>query len=161
MTEREFQERVVPLQSLMYALSLKLKIPPDDSADIIQETLIKLWRYRDSIPADATGLKAYCLKTFRNECISAVRKSKPTAWLDEAPEIGCADGESAEYHDTRERIENIVDSLPQGQREVLRLSGFGGFDNKEIARATGMTENNVRQLLSRGRRRLRELFAND
>ncbi len=65
---------------------------------------------------------------------------------------------SAEYRDQRQRIKNLIDSLPPGQRDVLRLSAFGGLDNSEIAEVTGMSESNVRQLLSRGRKRLRELF---
>ena len=64
----------------------------------------------------------------------------------------------AEYNDTRRHIEILIDTLPPGQRDAIRMSGFGGLDNSEIAEATGQTENNVRQLLSRGRRRLRELL---
>lgn len=160
MTEQEFRQRVLPLQRLMYGVALKTGLPPDDAADAVQETQVRLWRRRDRIPDNDTELKLYCMAALRNECISAIRRRKPSVALEEAEELKTPEEESsAEYRDTRRRIETLIDSLPGSQGKVIRMSSFGGLDNAEIARATGNTENNVRQLLSRGRRRLRELLA--
>ncbi len=161
MTEQEFRQKVLPLQRQMYGIALRMGIPPDDAADAVQETQIRLWRRRDGIPEDEKELRLYCLTAFRNECISMLRRSKPTVGLDEAAELRGDEAETTEYRDTRHRIEVLIDTLPAGQSRVIRSSGFGGLDNSEIAEATGQTENNVRQLLSRGRRRLRELIANN
>ncbi|MDE6028214.1 MAG: sigma-70 family RNA polymerase sigma factor, partial [Muribaculaceae bacterium] len=68
------------------------------------------------------------------------------------------DAGEIEAKDTRRRMEQLIDALPDGQRRVIRLSSFGEFDVMEISDATGFTPGNVRQLLSRGRKRLRELF---
>jgi len=152
MTEQEFRQRVLPLQHLMYGVALKTGLPPDDAADAVQETQVRLWRRRDRIPDDDTELKLYCM--------AALRRRKPSVALEEAEQLKTPEEESsAEYRDTRRRIETLIDSLPGSQGKVIRMSSFGGLDNAEIARATGNTENNVRQLLSRGRRRLRELLA--
>ncbi len=160
MTEQEFRQRVLPLQHLMYGVALKTGLPPDDAADAVQETQVRLWRRRDRIPDDDTELKLYCMAALRNECISAFRRRKPSVALEEAEQLKTPEEESsAEYRDTRRRIETLIDSLPGSQGKVIRMSSFGGLDNAEIARATGNTENNVRQLLSRGLRRLRELLA--
>jgi len=161
MTEQEFRQKVLPLQRQMYGIALRMGIPPDDAADAVQETQIRLWRRRNGIPEDEKELRLYCLTAFRNECISMLRRSKPTVELDEAAELRGDEAEMTEYRDTRHRIEVLIDTLPAGQSRIIRLSGFGGLDNSEIAEATGQTENNVRQLLSRGRRRLRELIANN
>ncbi|MDE6393175.1 MAG: sigma-70 family RNA polymerase sigma factor [Muribaculaceae bacterium] len=160
MTEQEFRQRVLPLQRLMYGVALKTGLPPDDAADAVQETQVRLWRRRDRIPDNDAELKLYCMAALRNECISTLRRRKPSVALEEAEELKTPEEESsAEYRDTRRRIETLIDSLPGSQGKVIRMSSFGGLDNAEIARATGNTENNVRQLLSRGRRRLRELLA--
>lgn len=158
MTEQEFRQNILPLQRRMYGIALRMGIPPDDAADAVQETQIKLWRRRDGIPKEEAELRLYCIAAFRNECISMLRRTRPTVGLDEAAELGEEEMETAEYRDTRHWIEALIDRLPAGQGRAIRLSGFGGFDNTEIAEATGQTENNVRQLLSRGRRRLRELI---
>lgn len=158
MIEKEFRERVVPLQRLMYGIALRMGIPPDDAADTVQETLIRLWRHRDGIPLQPGETRLYCLGAFRNECLTWLRRKRAAVPLEEAGAIAADDSPQTEYRDTRRRIEVLIDTLPGGQREVIRLSGFCGLDNHEIAEATGQTENNVRQLLSRGRRRLRELL---
>lgn len=158
MTELEFRQRVAPLQRQMYGIALRMGIPPDEAADAVQETLIKLWRRRDGLPADTAELRLYCLGALRNECISFFRRLRPTVDIDEASGIDSDEDNPAEYADTRRHMETLIDSLPSGQSQAIRLSSFGGLDNGEIARVTGQTENNVRQLLSRGRRRLRQLM---
>ena len=65
MTEKEFRQRVLPLQRLMYGLALKMGMPPDDAADVVQETQIKLWRHRVDIPDDDGALRMYSLSTLR------------------------------------------------------------------------------------------------
>lgn len=159
MTEKEFRQRVLPLQRLMYGMALRMGMPPDDAADAVQETQIKLWRHRAEIPDDDGAMRFYSITTLRRECISMMRRQKLAVAIDEAAEIKAPDSPaSTEYRDTRHRIEILIDSLPPGQSRVIRLSSFGGLDNAEIAEATGQTEANVRQLLSRGRRKLRELM---
>ncbi len=39
------------------------------------------------------------------------------------------------------------------------MSAVGGLTNSEIKDATGLTDDNVRVLLSRGRKKLRQLFS--
>lgn len=168
MTEREFRERVLSLRRLMYGVALKMGIPPDDAADAVQEALVKLWRHRDGIPENPGESRLYCMAALRNECLSLIRRRPPASAasagipLEEAADVKASPdndtGLVAEYNDTRRHIEILIDTLPPGQRDAIRMSGFGGLDNSEIAEATGQTENNVRQLLSRGRRRLRELL---
>ncbi|MDE7414669.1 MAG: sigma-70 family RNA polymerase sigma factor [Muribaculaceae bacterium] len=161
MEEKEFRQRVMPLQRLMYAMALRLGLPPDDAADAVQETQLKLWRGREGIPEDPSGLKAYCITSIRNECLSLLRRRRrETAPLEAATEMGgSVEIPEAEIKDTRRMMEQLIDSLPDGQRRVIRLSSFGEFDVPEISEVTGFTPGNVRQLLSRARKRLREMVA--
>lgn len=158
MTEQEFRERVMPLQRMMYGIALKMGIPPDDAADAVQETQVRLWRHRSGIPEPPQECRLYCLAALRNECLTAIRRTRPVEPLEEAGQQIADMPDETEYRDTRRRIEILIDRLPGGQRDVIRMSGFGGLENNEIAEATGLSENNIRQLLSRGRRRLREMM---
>lgn len=163
MTEKEFRERVMPLRRLMYGVALKMGIPPDDAADAVQEAQVALWRHRDGIPANPGECRLYCMAALRNECLTLLRRRRDgLSSLDEAVSVRAQAADDTalrvECDDTRSRIEVLMESLPPSQREAIRLSGFGGLDTSEIAEATGQTENNVRQLLSRGRRRLRQLL---
>ncbi len=151
----------MPLQRLMYSLALRLGLPPDDAADAVQETQLKLWRGREGIPEDMPGMKAYCITSIRNECLSLLRRKKETSPIETATGLRAeTEISDVEAKDTRRRMEQFIDSLPEGQRRVIRLSSFGEYDVMEISEATGFTPGNVRQLLSRARKRLRELVAN-
>lgn len=156
MTEKEFRQRVMSLHRLMYGMALRMGMPPDDAADAVQDTQLKLWRLRHGIPEDPDELRLYCLKAFRNSCISWFRRQHPEESADSLSDTPSPSASDAEYRDTRAAIERLIDSLPEGQRTAIRLSSFGGLDNNEIAATTGLSEANVRQLLSRGRRKLRE-----
>ena len=159
MDEKEFRIRVVPLQRLMYSMALKSGMPPDDAADALQETLLRLWRSRDSIPDDPPALRAYCLTTLRNECVTVIRKRRDADPLDKAIAFKAPpESETAESRDTLNRIETLMDTLPESQRQVVRMSSFGEFSITEISEATGFTPGNVRQLLSRARKRLRQMI---
>lgn len=159
MNEREFRRRIVPLQRLMYGTALRIGLCPEDAADTVQETLIKLWRFREGIPEDDAGTRLYCMEALRRESITTLRKQKPKVPLDQVSGIRTPeDRSSAEYRDTRRWIETLIDSLPPDQAKVVRLGSFGGLDNAEIAEVTGLSPANVRQLLSRGRRRLKEMI---
>ncbi|MDE6537592.1 MAG: sigma-70 family RNA polymerase sigma factor [Muribaculaceae bacterium] len=162
MEEQEFRERVIPLQRLMYGMALKVGLPPEDAADIVQEAQLRLWRGREGIPRPDEQLRAYCLKTLRNECLTFLKRRKETVSIESEGEALSKENidlrDHAEERDTQAHIEKLIDTLPAGQKIVIRLSSFGGMDIEEISEATGYTAGNVRQLLSRGRKRLRELI---
>lgn len=162
MEEKEFRQKVMPLRRLMYSMALRLGMPPDDAADVVQETQLKLWRSREGIPPEISACKAYCMRAVRNETITFLRRRRAAEPLESVPDIKAyEDSASIEHRDTKSRIETLIDSLPEGQKRVIRLSSFGGFEITEIVEATGFTPGNVRQLLSRGRKRLRELLDKD
>ena len=57
------------------------------------------------------------------------------------------------------RVGKAMNRLPADQRNVFKLSAFGGLSNVEIADMLGITQGNVRVLLSRARNKIKELFS--
>ena len=55
-------------------------------------------------------------------------------------------------------VGKLLDELAPRQRTVVEMSAIRGLDNAEICEATGISDENVRVLLSRGKSRLRSLF---
>lgn len=49
--------------------------------------------------------------------------------------------------------------MPPAQKEILRLSIFEDLSAKEISEITGVSGTNVRQLLSRGRKKIKEIYS--
>lgn len=161
MEEKEFRQKVMPLQRMMYAMALRIGLPPDDAADAVQETMLKLWRGREGIPDEDPGKSAYCMTSIKNECLSVLKKKRSDASIENVMELDSDSKgvvETMAAQDTRKMIETLLRYLPPNQQQVIRLSSFGEYNIPEIVAATGFSHGNVRQLLSRGRRRLRELL---
>ncbi|MBO5268715.1 MAG: sigma-70 family RNA polymerase sigma factor [Muribaculaceae bacterium] len=128
-----------------------------DAGDAVQEVMTKIW----SIDADLDDINnplAYASRILRTTAIDLLRKRRYDSPADPV-EIPLPDMVSdPDAVDSAEFIRCAIDSLPPGQQEVMRLSAYSGLPTDEIALATGFTQDNVRQLLSRARKRLRTIF---
>ena len=57
------------------------------------------------------------------------------------------------------RATAVLDSLPQNQREVIRLKVQNGLSYREISEVTGLSVSNVGFLLHKGLKTIRERLA--
>lgn len=159
MSTQEFRSIVMPLQAIMYRIALRITGNHDDACDAIQDTLVRLWNHAGSL-AVAQDKSAYCVGALKKQCISLMRSRKEHAPVEilacnPSPESLSDD---VERRDTLRIIREAIGGLPESQRRVMELSVFSQCDNSEICDITGMTDANVRAALSRGRRRIKELF---
>jgi RNA polymerase sigma-70 factor (ECF subfamily) len=63
--------------------------------------------------------------------------------------------------ETRIEVEEALTRLPENLRMVLTLKEYGGLNYKEIGRALGISEGNVKVRVFRARERLAALLAGD
>ena len=55
-------------------------------------------------------------------------------------------------------LKQLIGRLPKAQQQVMMLSSFHNLSNAEIAELTGLSNENVRQILCRARKKIRELY---
>lgn len=163
MTANEFKSTVLPHYAAMYRAVYAMTHCADDSADIVQDSMMKLWQVRNSLES-VTNLEAYCITAARRQCLSHLRARKTHDSIDDTatsfkPDDTTDVAADTERRDQIEYIERFLNTLPEQQRTVMRLSAFGGCSNDEIVQLTGISDSNVRTLLSRGRRKIRQLFS--
>ena len=53
-------------------------------------------------------------------------------------------------------MRNAIKILPENERNVVLMKAIKGMSSDEIADSTGLTSNNVRVLLPRGRKRIKD-----
>lgn len=127
------------------------KMLPDESLakDIVQETFIKLWKYKGTF-STLDGLKGFLYTTTRNGCLNLLRGRA----REEARHSKLADTSPSEAEPILNNIvqaESIallfqaVQTLPEKMREVLMLSFREGLSIREIALQLNTTEKNVRK----------------
>ncbi|MCM1483284.1 MAG: RNA polymerase sigma factor [Muribaculaceae bacterium] len=160
MTTEQFKADILPMHHSMYRLAYALLHDSDSAADAVQDCMLRLWARRDSI-SDVSDLHAYCLTMVRNRSITLLERSHVAVSIDTVSDIASTDTPEDSMHRRQSLaiVDEAIQLLPDSQREILKLSSFGGCSNSEIAAMTGLTEPNVRTILSRGRKKLRALFS--
>lgn len=146
----------------MYACAMMLLRDEDEAADCVQDALIRLWESRSRL-AEIEKPEAYCLTAVKRQALDAIRRrgrmqeSNVDISNIDLPGSLTPHDEAVARDDLRLACQ-LIGQLAPRQREVVELSALSGYDNAEIAAATGISDDNIRVLLSRGRSRLRELF---
>lgn len=147
----------MPLYPLLFKIAYSVLGNEADAGDAVQEVMTKIWSI-DGVLSDINNPQAYASRILHTTAVDMLRKRRYDSLADpveiQLPDIS-SDPEAA---DSAEFIRSAIDSLPPGQQEVMRLSAYSGLPTDEIALATGFTQDNVRQLLSRARKRLRTIF---
>jgi len=163
MNESRFKNCVMPLHKTLYAYALTILRNESDADDCIQEAFTRLWENRGRL-SEIENVAGYATVTVKNIALSMVSRSRPAfdAIDGSIPDIADSaptPSSLTEAKDDLEKLRNMLQSLPANQRRVLTLNGVGGLSSSEIHHATGLSEDNIRVLLSRGRKKLRELFS--
>ncbi len=109
----------------------------------------QLDRYRSADALARVITRRLSLNAIRNRSHERIRQDIPIA---DSPEDRMIDTEE------EERVMEMIRTLPDKQQTILRMKHIDGMEVSEIARTTGMTEEAVRQNLSRARRRIISLF---
>ncbi|MBP3725890.1 MAG: sigma-70 family RNA polymerase sigma factor [Bacteroidaceae bacterium] len=154
MTSEEFKNEAERLRSWLAHVARRY-MPDDDSAeDIVQETLVRLWRQHRQLHHP---IQPWAKTVLRNIAIDELRKKKKTVPLNNDVDIGTDNGD--EYNADRvERMMKIVANLPEQQQRILTLRHLEGLDMKSLAAEAGANEAAVRQQLSRARRAVRDQY---
>lgn len=160
MTEQQFRDVVMPHHRLMAGMAMAVLGDREDASDCLQDCMMALWNRRDELE-HIDNVKAYCLRTVRNCALSMLRRTNRLETV--IPEIfESLDPETRlEHKDRLEKVMAHIETLPGPQREVIRMSAVLGLSNDDVAKMSGQSAGNVRTLLSRARKRLKEYINND
>lgn len=128
--------------------------------DVVQETMLRAWRARDSLKDEAAA-KPWLLTIIRREYArSFERKRFPTVDVDEL--IAREEPMLAAAQDERlAEVRAALFRLPEEYREPLVMQVLMGYSTKEIAAELGLSSAAVLTRLFRGRKRLRQLCGED
>lgn len=157
MNNSEFKKRFLSFHSLIYRISFSILENRDDAEDVSQEVYIKLWEQRNNLESVRND-EAFVVTMTKNLSIDLLRSNcrKATSVI-ENKDIACEPEE--DRIDARDKLSGLMKCmtlLPQTQQEVIRLRHFADMSIPEIAGITRQTETNIRQLLSRARRTIKE-----
>jgi RNA polymerase sigma-70 factor (ECF subfamily) len=158
-------------QDVAYRFSRTVCGGPLDAEDVMQEALLKTYRYVDRI-REPRAFRTWLYRTVRNACLMKRRRSvnEPAHVLSlddllPSPEgvqrpIEVADtargpDEIAMNSALGRRLRVALKQLPASHRMIVFLRDMEGLSTREVAKVTGISEANVKARLHRGRLFLR------
>ena len=157
-----FRNDVLPLKGVLYRLALRITLKHEEAEDIVQDTLIKVWNKRDEWE-NIVSMEAYCLTICRNLALDKMKlranqnESIENIHLD-TPDQGGNPYERMQQKDRIDLVRRMVNALPEKQRSCIQLRDFEGKPYKEIAEILGITEEQVKVNIFRGRQAIKKRY---
>jgi RNA polymerase sigma-70 factor (ECF subfamily) len=157
----------------IYQLALKMLNNTQDAEDVLQNTFLKAFQHIDGFEG-RSSLSTWLYRIAANEALMMIRKRRPeiteadgrmmdgegeeitpTEFIDWGllPEEELLSGES------KDRLDQAVQNLPEKLRIVFLLRDIEGLSIKETAQSLELSEAVVKTRLLRARLRLREALA--
>lgn len=157
-----FKRLYLPFHAKLYRIAFALVGNQEEAEDIVQEVYSRLWERREELAA-VRNPKAYAITLTKHFCLDYLRSpraSRQAAALEETEEFqsDSSPEKETEEKDQIRQIQRWIDKLPLNQQQVLRLQGMEDYSVEEIEQITGYTAGNIRVLLSRARKTIREQF---
>ncbi len=160
MTGDQFKKMILPISAKLFRIASVMLSDEDDAKDTLQDLYSKLWEQRDKLN-EIHNPEAYCVTMIKNLCINKLKMNNRYEILDIMDqEYQLPLFETPEDHlIMKENIRKVyqeIDHLPVIQKQVLHLKQFRNCSFEEISEITGLSEGNVRVILSRARKTLKE-----
>lgn len=160
MDAESFKREFLPFHRKLYCIAYKLLENVADAEDLVQEAYLKMWDKREGL-AVISNPEAFSVILVKNMCFDLLRSGKYTlnkqsAELNEVNNVSQAD--DFETRDEAQQVRHIIARLPEQQQRIITLRDVNGCSFEEIEHATGLNATNVRVLLSRARKKIREEF---
>ena len=162
MDATDFKRKFLPYHRKLYRVAFQLTGNAQDAEDMVQEAYLKLWKRRDELPPDIGSIEAYCVTLTKNLCYDALRLSHIEE--DDRPpeELPIAEHSDVmhevERRDEANQVMRLIGGLPDQQRQVILMRDVDDRPFEEIEQETGLSAVNIRVLLSRARKKIREQF---
>lgn len=163
---KDFEVEAMPHLAALHNFALRLCRDPDDAADLVQETMLKAFRFFDKFER-GTNCKAWLFRILKNSYINRYRKTSKepdTVGYDVVedfyetirdPNIAASAPEEEVFANAMDdEVAKAIEELPEEFRTVVILCDIEHFTYEEIAEFVDCPIGTVRSRLHRARKML-------
>lgn len=156
-----YSEYLTPIYRYFY-----FRVGDKDLAnDLAQDVFLKVFDSLDRVVITDKSPLTYFYTVARNLLIDTYRKKKIPTMDGEQAENFLVDHDNPEKQtvlkDDTERLMEAIQQISEGEADALVLRFIDNHSNQEIGQIMGKSEENVRQLQSRGLKSLRKFISQE
>ena len=163
MDAREFKQRFLPHHRVLYRVAYQLTGNAQDAEDLLQDLYLKLWQKRDDLPDEAMR-EAYLVTMIRRLFIDQRRLKHLDASAELKNEDGPPDERSLDRQidakDEAQQMEGLINQLPERDSKIIQMHLVEDRSYEEIERDTGLSQGNIRIIVMRTKKKLKQQFQN-
>ena len=159
MQASEFKQLFLPCHRKLFSVAYRLMGNAQVAEDMVQETFLKLWMQRDKIERidnpeaySITVLRRLFYDRMRTGHLQEVDKDVGNLQITSSQNIS----RQLEAADEYQRVRQLISHLPEPQGRIMLMRDVEDRSFEEISIETGLSEVNVRSILSRARKKIRE-----
>ena len=145
-----FSREIEKLGPTLFRVAFAILRNRTDCEDAAQNAVLKAYRNLDSLKQRGY-FKTWLISILKNECFDMLKRRRPTLDVTEQElsyEMAVPDVD----------LNRAFDQLSPEERLTITLYYYEGYDTREIAKLTEVSEGTVRSRLSRGRASLRAML---
>lgn len=159
--KQAFSSLYSELYTPLYRFVLSRSRDREKTVDICQEVFMKWYESLPSYEAKIAP-KSYLMLIATRLMINDTKKKKSVMMPEDAEEFIADESESIEdILDTEieiDKIKDLFEHLTDSEQDVISMKYLSDLDTRTVAEALDKTEANIRQIESRGLRKLKTLY---
>ena len=160
MNSEVFENRVLPTKNKLFRFAFRLLGSSEEAKDVVQEVMIKVWNGREQM-ATIDNMEAWCMRITKNLSLDRLRSKqrRTTDSMQEGFEIrqeSFTPYEKTEIDESMQRVNELINALPEKQRQVMHLRDIEGYSYNEICEILELDMSQVKVNLFRARNFVRE-----
>ena len=159
MQASDFKQLFIPCHRKLFSVAYRLMSNAQAAEDMVQETFLKLWMQRDKMEK-IDNPEAYSITVLRRIFYDKMRAGhlqevdKDVGSLQVSSSLNIS--KQLEEADEYQRVRLLINHLPEPQARIMLMRDVEDRSFEEISIETGLTEVNIRSILSRARKKIRE-----
>ncbi|MDR2535409.1 MAG: RNA polymerase sigma factor [Treponema sp.] len=163
--QTEFRRLYNTVFPILFRVAYRIANSEEAAEDLCQEAFFRLYE-KDMVFPNQEEAKYWLIRVVKNAALNyAKRKDRERKAYQKAFREDARVEDTGEHilikQQTQIEVQEALDKLPENLRIVLILKEYGELNYKEIGRALGISEGNVKVRVFRARERLAGLLAKD
>ncbi|GAB4203371.1 MAG: sigma-70 family RNA polymerase sigma factor [Roseiflexaceae bacterium] len=155
--------------AVVYRMALRIVKNQELAEDIVQEVFWRVWRRSSSFERDRGRVAQWLFGVAHNLCIDELRRmrSRPISvyedvehpLIQQLPDERTDVASEAWQSEQRRVITDVLDQLPEAQRQAIEMAYFGGMSHQEIATKLNRPLGTIKTRVRLGLHKLKSLLS--